>query len=295
MKDAANKIAERTFGVELELEGISREKAARTIQAVIGGEVHYAGTHYDTWALTAPDGRVWKAMYDGSLYGTHAEVVTPILKMADLETLQKILRALRAAGAKASQRCGAHVHVGAADLNARQLANLVKVFYRQEKLIVNACKVKRSRMNFAQFTADDFLARIEHKRGIVTMRELNEAWFGSYTPHPMHYDNHRYRTLNLNNLWNEKKTVEFRLFNGTTHAGQLKANIQLALCLVTFAKEARAASAKHQRTLNTNTSKYDVRVFLLRLGMIGEAFKTARQLLTKHLGGSTAWRGERRD
>lgn len=295
MKDAANKIAERTFGVELELEGISREVAARTIQTVIGGEVRYTDDDYETWTMTAPDGRVWKAMRDDSLYEVHAEVVTPVLKMADLETLQKILRALRAAGAKASKRCGAHVHVGADDLNAQQLANLVKVFYRQEKLIVTACQVKRWRMGFAQFTDDDFLERIERKRRFTSMRELNIAWFGSYTPHPMHYDHHRYRTLNLNNLWNEKKTVEFRLFNGTTHAGQLKANIQLALCLVTFAKEARAASANKQRTLNTETSKYDVRVFLLRLGMIGEAFQTARHLLTKHLGGSTAWRGERRD
>jgi hypothetical protein len=33
----------------------------------------------------------------------------------------------------------------------------------------------------------------------------------------------------------------------------------------------------------------------LALGFVGDEFKTARLHLTKHLGGSAAWKGERRD
>jgi hypothetical protein len=36
-------------------------------------------------------------------------------------------------------------------------------------------------------------------------------------------------------------------------------------------------------------------VFLLGLGLIGPEFKTARHHLLDHLGGSAAWKGERRD
>ena len=295
MNDTMHKIENRTFGTELELEGITRRNAAEAIQSVVGGTVHYTGGGYDTWTTIAADGREWKAMHDGSLRDPHAEVVTPILTVADLDTLQEVVRALRHAGARATSRCGAHVHVGAADLDARQLANLVKIFYRQERLLYKALGVLDARLSYYTRATDrDFVDRIEHGK-IKTMRDLNEAWFGTYTPCPRHYDSHRYRALNLNNIWMAKRTVEFRLFNGTAHAGEVKTNILLSLCLVNFAKEAKAASACRQRPFDESTAAYDTRCFLLRLGMIGDAFKTARFHLRKRLGGSTAWKGERRD
>ena len=56
-----------TFGTELEYTNISRERAAKAIYSVIGGRVRYERGAYDTWTVTAPDGRVWKAVSDGSL------------------------------------------------------------------------------------------------------------------------------------------------------------------------------------------------------------------------------------
>src|SRR5574344_1642012 len=97
-------LANMTYGCELEYEGISRETAARTVAPVVGGTVRYDGGSYDTWVTIAPDGRVWKAVSDGSLRGMSAEVVTPILKLADMETLQRVVRALRAAHAEANER-----------------------------------------------------------------------------------------------------------------------------------------------------------------------------------------------
>ena len=57
---------------------------------------------------------------------------------------------------------------------------------------------------------------------------------------------------------------------------------------------ARAASSS-KRSYDAATAKYDFRVFLLHLGLIGPEFKTARLHLLKRLGGSAAWKGERRD
>ena len=96
-----------------------------------------------------------------------------------------------------------------------------------------------------------------------------------------------------------KGTVEFRLFqfdapsdcrqNGL-HAGQLKSYIQLCLALSQMAKTVRTASPKPQQNENP---KYAMRTWLLRLGFIGDEFKTARELLTKRLDGDAAFRSGR--
>ena len=93
--------------------------------------------------------------------------------------------------------------------------------------------------------------------------------------------------------------VEFRLFqfdepsdgkqNGL-HAGQLKSYIQLCLALSQMAKTVKTASPKPQQNEN---QKYAMRTWLLRLGFIGDEFKTARELLTKRLSGDTAFRNGR--
>lgn len=285
-----------TFGTELEYNRISRRAAAEAIKSVVGGRVEYAGHSigYDAWTCTAPDGRVWKAVRDGSLFGEHAEVVTPILKLADMETLQKVVRALRAAGAKATEQGGMHVHIGARQMSAVQLGNLVKLFYRQEELIVKGAQTYESRRHYTRPTDREFLQKVE-RRHPRTMEQLNIAWFGRYNPHPHHYEDHRYRTLNLNNLWGDKKTVEFRFFNSTTHAGEVRTNILLCLAMVDKAMTAKAASANRQRPYDERTAKYDLRTFLLRIGFIGDYFKNPREHLLGHLGGSAAWKGERRD
>ena len=57
-----------------------------------------------------------------------------------------------------------------------------------------------------------------------------------------------------------------------------------------MAKEIKYASPKPQQNENP---KYAMRTWLLRLGFIGEEFKTARNTLTKRLEGDTAFRTAR--
>ena len=105
---------ELTFGTELEYTNISRERAVKAIHSVVGGTIRYTGGGYDEWTVIAPDGRHWKAVSDGSLgsRSTSAEVVTPILKWDDLDTLQAVVRELRKAGAKTPECTSQHVHIG---------------------------------------------------------------------------------------------------------------------------------------------------------------------------------------
>ena len=93
------------------------------------------------------------------------------------------------------------------------------------------------------------------------------------------------------------KGIEFRLFqfdapaNGKLnglHAGQLKSYIQLCLALSQMAKSVKTASPKPQQTENP---KYAMRTWLLRLGFIGDEYKTDRKILMRYLPGNSAFKG----
>lgn len=280
-----------TFGTELEYTNISRERAVRAIHTVVGGTIQHTGGAYDEWTVIAPDGRNWKAVCDGSLIdrATSAEVVTPILKWDDIETLQAVVRELRHAGAKTPSCTSQHVHIGVRDFTPRQIANFARIWYKQEELILKALGTLPIRLaRYTQPTDREFIARLE-KNKPTTAEELNIAWYGYRNPNPLHYDHSRYRAINLNNLV-RTGTVEIRAFNGTTHAGEVKAHIILCLMLAAKAKTASCASTKKPRPFNEESAKYDMRVFLLRLGMIGNEFKNTRMHLLKNMPGSTAWK-----
>jgi len=284
-----------TYGTELELEGITRKRAAEAVQSVTGGTISYKGGCYDTWMVTAPDGRVWKMVSDASLSDRNnsAEVVTPILKWDDMDTLQEVVRALRHAGATAPSTTSQHIHVGTGEMTVKQIINLVKLEYKQEELLIKSlgtydCRIGR----YCKRTDQSFVDRLERKAP-KTMRELNEAWYGTYNESPTHYDHTRYHFLNLHALFT-KGTIEWRGQNGNLHAGEVKARIILALAMTAKAINARCASAKGRRTYSETSAKYDMRILLLHLELNGEEFKNTRMHLLKYLPGDAAFKRARR-
>jgi len=280
------------YGIEIETVGLDRPSLARAIHAATGGTV---ANDYEGCRVTMADGRSWKVVRDASLSGGErsGEIVSPILTYADLELLQEVVRSVRAAGAKADPSTGIHIHVDGAGLDARSTTNLVKLVFKQERILESALGVSTQRLNsYCRPIEQTFIARLEERRP-RTMAELRDAWYGHRNARPTRYDSSRYHGLNLNSLF-FRGTVEYRYFNGTLHAGEVKAYVQLVLALTAKAMKARAASSS-KRTCDPATAKYDFRVFLLHLGLIGPEFKTARLHLLKRLGGSAAWKGERRD
>ena len=286
------------FGIEIETIGADRATVADAIRSVVGGTVQHTGTPYcyDPHDVIAADGRRWRVMADSSLSADkprQAEVVSPILTCDDIETLQRVVRAIRRAGARTDPSCGIHIHVDAAPFDARALRNLVKIVHKQEALIEHALGISEARRaRWCRGIDPDFLGRIEAERP-SSLEALNRAWYGYLNRSPEHYDATRYRGLNLHNVW-FRGTVEYRWFDATLHAGKIKAYLQFVLALSAKALRARASSSR-RRVLDPATAKYDFRVFLLKLGLIGEEFKTARLHLLSRLEGSAAWKGERRD
>ena len=135
----------QTIGVEIEMAGITRRRAAEIVAQHFGTTAHYYGGGYREWHIRDQQGRKWKIMYDSSIDnytggGEEVELVTPILTYDDIETLQDIVRKLRKAGAKsyASIKCGIHIHVGADGHDARTLRNLTNIMASHEDILQKA-------------------------------------------------------------------------------------------------------------------------------------------------------------
>ena len=296
----------QTIGVEVEMNSITRQKAAK-VAADFFGTGRFENTAdrngYSTWSAWDAQGREWKFQKDVSIAGPDeqkCELVTPILTYGDIETLQELCRQLRHAGAKsdASRGCGVHIHIGAQGHTPQSLRNLANIMASHESLIAEALKLDRSRMSRYCRTVDpNFLAKVNSRKP-KTMAQLADIWYTSHGAsygRNQHYNDSRYHMLNLHATFT-KGTVEFRLFQfdeptterrGGIHAGQLKSYIQLCLALSQMAKDVRTASPKPQQSENP---KYAMRTWLLRMGFIGEEFATARDFLTRNLTGDTAFR-----
>lgn len=121
------------------------------------------------------------------------------------------------------------------------------------------------------------------------MAKFYDEWYennGDNTCRSYHYNSSRYHGLNLH-ATNTKGTVEFRLFNSTLHAGKIEAYIQFCLALNAMAINQKSAS---YRASALDNPKYTFRCFLLRLGLIGDEFKTCRLHMLANLDGNSAWR-----
>lgn len=288
------------FGIEIEMTGITRKKAAEVIAEYFGTESFYLGTYYKTYGAKDRQGRTWKATYDSSIIAQKksggrtvqaadeykCEVVSPILTYEDMADLQEIIRQLRHKGAFVNSQCGIHIHVDASRYTPRTLRNLVNIIASKEDILYKALRIDPARMRWCKKTNGELLEAI-NRRKPQTMEALKDIWYaGSTRGRDEHYNDTRYHGLNLHSAFT-KGTVEFRLFNSTTHAGEIKAYIQFCLAVSHQALTQKKASA---RKTVTDNEKYAFRCWMLRLGLSGDEFKTCRLHFLKHLEGNSAWR-----
>ena len=288
------------FGIEIEMTGITREKAAEAIAEYFGTESFYIGTYYKTYGAKDRQGRTWKATYDSSIIAQKksggrtvraadeykCEVVSPILTYEDMADLQEIIRQLRHKGAFVNSQCGIHIHVDAGRYTPQTLRNLVNIIASKEDILYKALRIDPARLRWCQKTNEKLIEAI-NRRKPQTMEALKDIWYaGSTRGRDEHYNDTRYHGLNLHSAFT-KGTVEFRLFNSTTHAGEIKAYIQFCLAVSHQALTQKKASA---RKTVTDNEKYAFRCWMLRLGLSGDEFKTCRLHFLKHLEGNSAWR-----
>lgn len=291
---------EQRFGIEIEMTGLSRQRAAQVLSEYFGQPVSFDGGYYGEYSVLDSQNRRWKVMSDGSITterkegrqivsadNTYSvELVSPICRYEDIETIQEIVRKLRQAGMIANKSCGIHIHLDASTHNANTLRNIANIMASKEDLIYKAMQVEVAReRQYCKKVEQSFLEELNRKKP-RTLDEVSRIWYQGNDGRQEHYHSSRYHCLNLHSVF-QKGTIEFRLFNSTTHAGKIKAYIQFCLAISAQALNQRCAS--RQKTQSTN-EKYTFRTWLLRLGLIGDEFKTARLHLLEHLDGCIAWK-----
>lgn len=296
----------QTIGVEIECNNIERSRCAKIAAEYFGtGRYEYTARRngYMTWSAWDADGREWKFQRDVSISGPDeekCEIVSPVLTYDDMDLLQGLVRRVRKAGARssASRGCGVHIHIGRGDHTPQSLRNLANMMAAHEDQLAEAVRMDRWRQSRYCRTVDPrFIERL-NKEKPKTFEALANVWYeanGASYGRSQHYNDSRYHMLNYHATFT-KGTIEFRLFQfdeagdgkrGGLHAGQLKAMIQLCLAMSELAKELRTASPKKPQTENT---AYAFRTWMLRLGFIGDEFKTARDYYMRNTEGSCAWR-----
>lgn len=287
----------QNFGVEIELTGITRERAAQVIAEYYGTSTRYAGSYYNTYTARDRKGRTWKAMSDGSIRterkdGAYAgrdyscEVVTPVLQYEDMEDLQNIVRALRKAGAIANESCGIHVHVDGANHNAESLTRLVNFAAGRQDLFYEALEIGARADRWCHKMNKNLLKAM--KANGTDTANIERIWYSAVNDgyeggiNHEHYNSTRYHGINLHAFFT-KGTVEFRLFNGTTHAGKIKAYVQFCLAMSAWAIECKDTRLYFKSCANYTAAQKEqlmMGVLSKRLGLSGPEFKTCRLHLT---------------
>lgn len=276
--------------------GITRAAAAQVIAGHFNTSATHVGGIYDAFSVRDGDNRQWKVVSDSSIRletrrgqtrntAYAVEFVSPICKYEDIGTIQEIIRKLRAAGAKVNSSCGIHIHIDASPHDVKTLRNIVNIMAAKEDLLYKSLKVDVHREHYCAKADTRFLDELNAKRP-TSMDTLESIWYNGRSGRNYHYDESRYHGLNLHSVFS-KGTIEFRLFNSTLHAGEIKSYIQL--CMAISHQALVQKSASRIKTQSSN-EKYTFRVWLLGLGLIGDEFKTARHHLLKNLDGNIAWK-----
>ncbi len=149
----------------------------------------------------------------------------------------------------------------------QSLRNLLHIIYSKQPLIKKALDLDTDLVSEEIITALD-------QRPMVTLEHFQKAMEGRNCP-GIDFDF-------------AKETITFKLGQGGDDPEKVEAATQLlGLVNLSARRLKQNASAK---TKPTDNEKYTFRTWLLRLGMIGEEYKTARKVLLQNLSGNSAFR-----
>lgn len=295
-------IKNQKYGVEVEMTGITREKAAKIVAEVLGTTPSRPdSTCYHTRIIADCAARKWRIMRDSSISpkrndGTHndldeyrVEFVTPPLEYKDIELLQSIIRKFRESGAKTDSSCGIHIHIDGANHNPQSLCRLVDFMTSRQDLIYEALEIGNRESNWCRKLNSNLLKAMKENREL-TKETAEEIWYSSANDgycsgiNHEHYNHTRYHGVNLHSYFT-KGTVEFRLFNSTLHAGKIKAYIQFCLAISAWAVISQEKISFRIMDRYTPEKKVTLmrNVLTRRLGLNGDEFKTCRLHLLSSL------------
>lgn len=228
-----------TVGVEIEAEGFGTMK-----QALFNG---------------------WRAKRDGSLEeGT--EIISPVLvgSEKDSREIYNICNMLKTLGAYASERCGGHVHIGADYLTTYQsYANLVEMWGNVEEIlyIISNKEGEITRFGAASKYAVPISEKVEEALEKGTINITNETELSNFVQQLQSVQSTRHSGINFMNVTNNyKKTVEFRIPNGTIEPETWIENINLFGGIISASEKLNIIQSKSEE-MRTSQERYYLNVF----------------------------------
>jgi len=254
---------ENTFIYSTGLSGLARKETANCIAAHFGTEAGYKGAPSFEYTVRDKAGREWRIAKDG-------RIITPELDKKGLDSALEVFKAFAEAGACA-EGCAASVALPVTGHNGVTLRNLINIIASKQTLIFKALRINE------QFAFKKELVDTLNQKRLDTVGDFLEtmASCGGDETSP--------------GIGITGDSIIFRWFSATLDTEEIKTYIQLMQAI-----NAMALAQKHStpRATKGENEKYIFRVWLLRLGFIGDEYKAARKLLLDRLDGNAAFRTE---
>jgi hypothetical protein len=252
-------MSNETFSYSVKVKGIERKAIANAIAGVLGVELEYMGA--PTFCY-----RVGKWVID-----REGLIISPEIPLMERDSFCSILNTLKTIGAIAEG--DAVVTLSMDEHNGNTLRNLVNLLWCKQSLIQKALDRQTG-------IIPESLVTVINSVPIDTLEKfsqvVNEGIDKGVISGECEID------FNM-----AEKRLGFSFFKASLDIDEILAFVVFCQQLSKQATQQKFSSIKVRDVLN---EKYAMRCFLLKLGLIGEAYKVARKILLRRLDGDSSYR-----
>lgn len=242
--------------IKQRITGRERKEVAGLIAGYFGTQSVYQGAPGFGYLITEPGGREWSIDKTGT-------VSTQGLAKDNVADVLSVLKTLGENGAIAEGQMS--VTISTEGHNGVTLRNLINILAAKERLIA-----KTTGVDGQLIFASAMVEAINYAR-LKTVEDFLEATVGEGYP----------------GLEISKEAITFRWFAATLNPEEIQGYIHLALAVNKMALVQKHSSFHETKTTN---EKYTFRVWLLRLGFIGEDYSASRKYFLDRLSGDGSFR-----
>lgn len=248
------------FKFQMQVAGRDRKEVAGLIASHFGVQAVYQGTRGFGYLITEPGRREWLVDKAGA-------VVTQGQAEDNAAEMFAVLKVIEENGVIPEGQ--AAVTISTECHNGVTLRNLINILAGKERLIAKAMGTA------GQPFLDPAMVEAANAVRLKTVEDFLEA---AQTTGG---------TDIMTGLMITPDAITFRWFVATLSPEMAQAYIQFALAVNKMALAQKHSSPRETETAN---EKYSFRVFLLRLGFIGEAYSVSRKLFLDRLQGNVAFK-----
>lgn len=321
------KLNHTTIGFEIECTGITRYALAEKLAELWGTIPKHNDD--EGYSVKDHKGRTWELVPDRSILALDfkhevsnaaiddiykVELVSPPLYYYELLTDYKPLFDLlekEKIVSNAEQNCGVHIHIGTKDTHSpASLRNLLALSLGKDEIFNKYIVKVGDRIAYCRATSSvspnfttHLFTRLNTQK-VTSDLELAALWYDSYEHRPVKnmmleadlaeykkdkQNSSRYTWLNLHSYF-YRGTVEFRGWNFKEfiNFNELKAFLQICLAMSYYAINAKSVKPTLD-TIEKANLRYQMHTWGNRIGLIGEEFKDARELIRQNLPGDIAF------